>query len=178
MSSLSTLLSLLDSRSFTSLWYWLGFAAMWSLASRNVLGIPSDVVMRARRDEAGRAVLLQWLAVVLPHWRIGPGMAMALTGLGCFVLVVLAGLGFAYGLEAAQALFLMVAPLLAVLVLRVRLAQGLMRVLASHPPQEAARLAARGLVRHGWLTYGMALVSIAVTSFMAALWIVRHPFGI
>lgn len=178
MSSLSALLALLDSRSFTSLWYWLGFAAVWSLASRNVLGIPSDVVMRARRDEAGRAMLLQWLVLVLPQWRIAPGMAMLLTALGCCAVVVLAGLGFAYGLEAAQALFLLVAPMLVVLALRIRLARGLVDVLASHPQQEAARLAARRILRHGWLVFALALVSIAVASFLAALWIARHPFGI
>ena len=152
MSTLSTLLALLDSRSFASLWYWLVFAGLWSLVSRNVLGIPSEVVLRARRDETAQAVLLQWLALVLPHWRIGPGMAAALTGLACFLAVVMA--------------------------LRVRLANGLARLLATQPPPEAARIAARRLVRHGWLAYGVALAAILATSSAAAAWIARHPFGI
>src|SRR5690606_26426461 len=137
-----------------------------------------EVVLRARRDETAQAVLLQWLALVLPHWRIGPGMAAALTGLACFLAVVLAVLGFAHDMEAAQALFLLLAPLMAVMALRVRLANGLPRLLAAQPPPEAARIAARRLVRHGWLAYGVALAAILATSFAAAAWIARHPFGI
>lgn len=178
MSILSTLLALLDNRSFASLWYWLAFAAAWSLASRNVLGIPSAVVLRARRDNGAQAVLLEWLALVLPHWRIGPGMAAALTGLACFAASALAVLGFLHQMEAAQALFLLLAPLMAVLALRIRLASGLSRLLATRPPHEAAAIAAQRLIRHGWIVHGVALAAIAVTSFLAALWIARHPFGI
>lgn len=178
MSTLSTLLALLDSRSFATLWYWLAFAGLWSLASRNILGIPSDVVVRARRDETAQAVLLQWLALVLPQWRIGAGMAAALTGLACFLAVVLAVLGFGHDMEAAQALFLLLAPLMAVMALRIRLAGALARLLASQPPAEAAPRAARQLVRHGWVAYGVALAAIMITSFVAAAWLARHPFGI
>lgn len=178
MSTLSTLLALLDSRSFASLWYWLAFAGLWSLASRNVLGIPSELVLRARRDDTAQAALLQWLALVLPHWRVGPGMAAVLAGLAGFLAAVLAVLGFAHDMEAAQALLLLLAPLAAVMALRIRLARDLARLLATRPPQEAAPLAARRLLRHGWVAYGVALAAIAVTSLVAAAWIARHPFGI
>lgn len=176
MSSLSTLFDLLGSRSFTSLWYWLGFAAIWSAVTRNSLGIPAEVVLRARRGEDWRT-LYRWLVLVLPHWRVGPVAGVVLTALCCFVLTTLAVLGFSHRMEAAQALFLLAAPLLLLLALRVRLALGLVRLLASTPAQEATQTAARRLVRHGWLGVALSLLAIASASVAAAVWIARHPFG-
>lgn len=177
VSSLSSLLALLDSRSFASPWFWLVFAGLWAVVPRNVLGIPSELVLRTRRGEAAPEVLLQWLGLVLPWWRIGPVAAPVLTGLACFLVAMLAVLGFAHEMEAAQALTLLLAPLLAVLALRVWLAQGLARMLAETPAPQAAELAARRLIRHGWVSYGIALISVLFTTFAAALWTARHPFG-
>ena len=40
---------LIDLRSFSNLWYWIALAVAWSSASHWVLGIPYDMVLRARR---------------------------------------------------------------------------------------------------------------------------------
>lgn len=176
MSSLSTLFDLLGSRSFTSLWYWLGFAGIWSAVTRNSLGIPAEVVLRARKGEDWRT-LHDWLVLVLPHWRVGPVAGVVLTALCCFLLTALAVLGFSHRMEAAQALFLLAAPLLLLLALRVRLALGLAQLLATTPPEAAVQTAARRLVRHGWLGVALSLLAIASASVAAAIWIARHPFG-
>ncbi len=176
MSSLSTLFDLLGSRSFTSLWYWLAFAGIWSAVTRNSLGIPAEVVLRARRGEDWQT-LHDWLVLALPHWRVGPVAGAVLTALCCFMLTVLASLGFSHQMEAAQALFLLAAPLLLLLALRVRLALGLAQLLATTPPEAATQTAARRLVRHGWLGVALSLLAIAAASVAAAIWIARHPFG-
>ncbi len=36
-------------RSFSNLWYWIALAVTWSTASHWVLGVPFDMVLRARR---------------------------------------------------------------------------------------------------------------------------------
>ena len=176
VSSLSVLIQLLGSRSFTSLWYWLAFAGIWSVVTRNTLGIPAEVVLRARRGEDWR-VLHDWLRLVLPHWRVGPVAGMVMTALCCFILTTLAVLGFSHQMEAAQALFLLLAPLVLLLVLRVRLALGLARLMLGAPGPEPVQTAARRIIRHGWVGMALSLLAIASASVAAAVWMARHPFG-
>jgi hypothetical protein len=45
----SNVFEVIDMRSFSSLWYWIALAVMWSSASHYVLGVPFDLVQRARR---------------------------------------------------------------------------------------------------------------------------------
>jgi hypothetical protein len=40
---------LIDMRSFSNLWYWIALAVVWSTASHWVLGVPFDLITRARR---------------------------------------------------------------------------------------------------------------------------------
>jgi hypothetical protein len=44
----------IDMRSFSNLWYWIALASLWSSVSHWVLGIPHDMIQRARR-EGGQA---------------------------------------------------------------------------------------------------------------------------
>ena len=39
----------IDMRSFSNLWYWIALAVTWSSASHWVLGVPYDMVGRARK---------------------------------------------------------------------------------------------------------------------------------
>jgi hypothetical protein len=43
----------IDMRSFSNLWYWIALAVLWSSTSHWVLGVPFDMIQRARR-RAGR----------------------------------------------------------------------------------------------------------------------------
>lgn len=191
VSYLAIFLEILDSRSFASLWYWLGLALIWTLMTRNALGVPSDVVMRSRReaktadqseDNPELARLLTWLTVSLPRWHINARDGAVLAAIACFVLTVLGVLGFRHGYEAAQALTLLLAPLALVLLLRIRLARRLDRLMqrmhtGEVSPHRAATEAAHALTRHGWLVFALSLVAIALAASIAALWIGRHPFG-
>ena len=44
-----TLFDVIDFRSFSNLWFWIMLAVAWSTASHWVLGIPFDMVLRARQ---------------------------------------------------------------------------------------------------------------------------------
>ena len=51
-----TLLDVIDARSFSNLWFWTVLAVVWSSASHWVLGVPYDVLLRARR-QGGQALI-------------------------------------------------------------------------------------------------------------------------
>jgi hypothetical protein len=108
-----TIFEVIDMRSFSNLWFWIALAVVWSSASHWVLGVPWDLVTRAKRagGEAVRDVetLAQIYASRLVHVAEVSGLVM--TVLVSFVLTSLALLGFAYGVEFAQAVFLLGLPM-------------------------------------------------------------------
>ena len=44
------LFQVIDLRSFSSVWYWIMLAVLWSSISHYVLGVPYDMITRARRQ--------------------------------------------------------------------------------------------------------------------------------
>ena len=54
MEVLDTVFEVIDMRSFSNLWYWIALAVLWSSTSHWVLGVPHDMIQRARR-EGGQA---------------------------------------------------------------------------------------------------------------------------
>lgn len=116
---------LIDMRSFSNLWYWIALAVLWSMASHWVLGIPYSMVLRARRHGGQAEIDLQDMARInvnrLLHMADTSGLWMV--GLGCFLLSGLFMLGFIYGVELAQAVFLMLLPMSAVSALSLRTAR-------------------------------------------------------
>lgn len=117
MEIFETALEVIDLRSFSNLWYWIALAVLWSSVSHWVLGVPHDMIHRARREGG------QVLADVEDLVRINVNRllhlvdsgALLLVGLLGFWLSTLAVLAFYYGIEFAQALFLLIAPLVIVL---------------------------------------------------------------
>ena len=54
MDLIETIFELIDMRSFSNLWFWIVLAVLWSSTSHWVLGVPWDMVQRARSgDEQG-----------------------------------------------------------------------------------------------------------------------------
>jgi len=45
-----TVFELIDMRSFSNLWYWIALAVVWSTTSHYVLGVPYDMITRAKRS--------------------------------------------------------------------------------------------------------------------------------
>lgn len=191
MAGAQGLLDVLDTRSFSSIWYWLMLTLLWTWVGRGALGIPSDVVAAVRRHarQAGAAegaqagaslLLLDWLSLVLPRWRITPRDGALLLGVVAFGLTLLAGFGFLYGRQTGQALFLLLAPLALLLGLRLRLAAHLDAVLSQAEtreiaPDAAAIQAARLIGRHMRATLALSVVAVGGATLWGARWLATHP---
>lgn len=114
------LMSTIDMSSFSSFWFWLVLASVWSILSHWVLGVPIDMVWQARR-QGGQAMadLEASVRIALGRReakvaRMGPAAA----ALAAFLLTSLAITGFGYGVELCQAFFLLSFPMVFVVWLR------------------------------------------------------------
>lgn len=186
----NSLIGLLDSRSFMTIWYWFALVGMWSATGRSVIGIPSETVSRARSALAANqpespAVmgLLDWLSLVLPRWNLGTTEGAVFLGLTSFALTSLMMLGFVFWLELAQAVFLLIFPFWLLFWMRVRLARRLTPVIeaaqtGSTPPHQAAATAARMMTWHRrWVTV-LSMVSVLLTVLWGSAWALMHPNGL
>ena len=172
------MLGLLDTRAFGSLWYWLVLTGIWTWVGRGALGVPTDVVRAVLRGPAPEAQerLLDWLAVVLPRWRVAPRDGVVLVAAGSFALSALAVLGFWLGREWAQALVLLTGPLAVLGVLRVRLAARLRSLLAEAPDDAPA--AASVIAGHLRQTLVLSVIAVGLAALIGTRWLALHPFGV
>ena len=187
MPGAEAILALLDSRSFGSIGFWVILTLAWTMAGRRCLGVPSDVIAAAGRpqpgpwDDPAALTLLDWLSLTLPRWHLAPREGALLLGVGAFLLSALAVLGFGYGLEMAQALVLLILPFAALFALDLRLARRLGAVLGRAevglPVNEAGAEAARLMRHHRRVGRALSVLSVAVTAFYGAVWMMAHPFG-
>jgi len=108
-----TLFELIDMRSFSNLWFWIVLAVVWSTASHWVLGVPYDMVLRAKRQGGQAEVDLEDMVRINVNrlLYIGQVSGLWLAGFACFFLTLLGLTGFVYGMEFAQAVFLLAFPL-------------------------------------------------------------------
>jgi hypothetical protein len=111
------ILELIDLRSFSNLWYWIALAVMWSTLSHFALGVPYDMVARARRsdiqgDNPKPMIDLQDLVRIngARYLEIVDTAGLWLVAFAGFILTSLAILGFYYWVEFAQAVFLLMFP--------------------------------------------------------------------
>lgn len=155
-----TIFELIDMRSFSNLWFWIALAVFWSSASHWVLGVPWDSVLRAKRNGGQAEIDLQDLVRIncnrLLHIIDVSGLFMV--GFAFFILTGLAGLGFGYNVEFAQAVFLLLFPMSIVGMLSVRVAR---RICAELPAGEVLR---KQLARHRFWVQFIGMISIFVTS--------------
>ncbi|AQS48219.1 hypothetical protein B6V73_01075 [Thioclava sp. JM3] len=165
MEVFDTIARLIDLRSFSNLWYWIALAAVWSSASHWVLGVPWDMVIRARRKggDAGQdlAAMTALSARRLNRIRRDAGFSMSITI--PFMLSFLIITGFIYGSETAQAFALLLVPMMAVFGLSLRLAHKLdAEPTLAHDPA----IAIKALSRHRVNVQAIGVVAIIVS----ALW--------
>jgi len=109
----SSILELIDLRSFSNLWFWIALAVVWSSVSHWVLGVPYDMIQRARRVGGQAQTDLEDIARVNVNRLLYIGRVSGLWILGfiSFALSGLAVLGFWYEVEFAQAVFLLGFPM-------------------------------------------------------------------
>jgi len=162
---------LIDMRSFSNLWYWIALAVLWSTTSHWVLGVPFDMVLRARRQGGGEAQrdledMVRINAGRILH--IADTLGPWLLAFASFVLTSLAILGFLYWVEFAQAVFLLLFPLSLVALMSLRTAR---RIRAREAKGEELR---RILMRHRFWTQVVGMISIFVT----AMWGMAMNYGL
>ena len=149
-------------RSFSNLWYWIALAVVWSSTSHWVLGVPYDMIQRAARHGGEAETDLEDMVRINCNRLIyiAGVSGLWLLGLVSGLLTSLAILGFWYGVEFAQAVFLLAAP---------------MTLVGALSLNAAAQIRARGLRgealrkrmhRHRVHTQIVGMVAI----FITALW--------
>ncbi len=164
---------LIDLRSFSNLWYWIALAVLWSTTSHWVLGVPFDLVTKARRNGGQAEQDLHDLVGINVRRMlyIASVSGMWLIGIVAFVFTVLLILGFVYGSEFAQAVFLLVVPMAIVGALSLSTAQQI-----SVQGMEGEDLY-RKLTRHRIKVQAIGMVSIFVTSLWG-MWQNMQVFAI
>lgn len=107
--------SLFRYESFFSVWYWVLTVTVWVIVCQRTLGVPHDMVLRADRlpRVAERVDLLARIGAERLAG-IGTSFGAPLAAACGFGLAGLGGLGYLYGVEAAKASFVLLAPLAAV----------------------------------------------------------------
>jgi hypothetical protein len=156
-----TLFEVIDMRSFSNLWYWIAIAVTWSTTSHWVLGVPFDMLQRARRqggqaDADFEAMVrinvnrLNYIQTISGVWLV----VFASTLMSALVI-----LGFWYNVEFAQAVFLLAFPLSIVAGLSFRTAEKIGR---SGETGEALK---RRMIRHRFATQIVGMLALVVTAF-------------
>lgn len=172
------LLSLIDLRSFSNLWYWIALAVTWSSTSHWVLGVPFDMVHKAQRIGGAAADDLVMIARINVSriLYIGREAGFALTILVSFALTMLVALGWFYDAEFAQAVALLAVPLSGVGLLSLRRAALMEPLLAQ--VEADPEMVVKGLLRHRTQTQVIGMISISVTAFWGMFQNLAHsiPF--
>lgn len=156
---------LIDMRSFSNLWFWIALAVMWSTVNHWVLGVPYDMILRARRakGETGQdfedLVRINVNRILL----IAEESGVLLVGFASFMLTALVLLGFVYDREFAQALVLLGTPMTLVAWLVVRTARAI-RTRDLHGPDLVKRLS-----RHRVMTQVIGIISLFITAMWGML---------
>ncbi len=165
----------IDLRSFSNLWYWIGLAVLWSSVSHWVLGVPHDAILRARRGKPEEALKdlhdltrvnvnrILYIVDVSGSW---------LTLFSSAMITVLAITAFHYNLEFAQAVFFLLVPMVILGALSVRTARKIQR------QQLSGEALIRQLIVHRFVTQLLGVISIFLTA-MFGMWVNLYtgPFG-
>ncbi|MDP3861920.1 MAG: component of SufBCD complex [Phaeovulum sp.] len=165
MDMLQTLTDLIDMRSFSNLWYWIALAVTWSSASRWVIGVPWDMVIRARRRGGVAAEQLHTLMRlnVARYLLVAREGGLAATALGSFLMTVVLLLGFAYQVEFCQALSFIAVPMTLVAWLSLRVAQHYEAALTDGVPSTEVLI--HVLSRHRLHVQLVGIVALTITAF-------------
>ena len=152
-------------KSFSSIWYWIMTGIAWSMTCHWTLGVPYDALVRAHSKGGQVAADTEAMAHlnirrVVGFFEGGASIAVAVVA---FFMAILATFGFAYGYELAQAMFMLLMPLLIVQALNIRLAFRL------HRTQPEGVTLRKALVGRRFWNQVIGLTSILLATIMAFL---------
>lgn len=155
-----TIVEVIDARSFTNVWFWMVLAVFWSTLSHYVLGVPFDMIVRARRSGGEAEEDLHRLVDINIRrlFYITRVSGLLLMGFWAFTLTALLLLGFWYWIELAQAISFLVLPVTLIGFMTLRTA----RIIDEQKPQGQDLI--RRLLRHRFWTHVTGMISIFVTA--------------
>ena len=158
----NTLFEVIDMRSFSNLWFWIALAVVWSSVSHWVLGVPFDMIQKARKIGGQAEVDLHDMVRINVNrlLYIGQVSGLVLLTFLSFFLTSLGIMAFFYDVEFAQAVFLLAFPMTMVGALSLATAKA---IALQQPEGEA--LYAR-LSKHRVITQFIGMISI----FITAMW--------
>lgn len=173
MTLFDTIFEVIDLRSFSNLWYWIGLAVIWSSASYFVLGVPNDMVMRARREGGQALEDLEILLMINARRLLAISRGVGLVGLGVFSFIVTSLLVLAawYHIEFAQAVLFLVGPSAFVAALRLSLAT----IIVEQIPRDEHLFSL--LRRHRFVVQIVGLATIFVTAMFGMYQNLLVPHG-
>jgi hypothetical protein len=157
---LETAFEVIDMRSFSNLWYWIVLAVLWSSTSYWVLGVPYEMIQRARREGGQLQQDVEDLVRINVTRFLGMVEAGSLvfSALAAFWLSALAILAFYYDVEFAQAVFLLLGPMVFVVWASIRTGR---RILAGENAGDALH---HRLIVHRRIVQVIGIFAIAVTA--------------
>ena len=140
---------------------WIGLAVLWSSVSHWVLGVPHDMIIRARRDKIGPAMddlhdLVRVNVNRILYISEVSGAWMLLFGSAFFTILGMTA--FVYDVEFSQALFFLVAPLGALAMMSFWTARKIRR------DGDKELVLIKRLLRHRFATQMVGVFSIFVTA--------------
>lgn len=159
------LLSLIDTHSFSNLWFWIGLAVMWSNLAHHILGVPFDMVQRARKNGGQPMTDLEEMTAIQLRRRLGLMRAggVWIVGVWAAILTVLLVMAVQHQLELAQALSLLLVPATLAMAISMRFALKLERMM---PKGEDL---CRQLTWHRVVIQAVGLAAIFVTAVYGML---------
>lgn len=164
------LFRLIETNSFSSIWFWLLVAITWSSASHWVLGVPFDLVQKALKEGGATEdrvhTLLRINVARLENIQRIAGMIMI--GFTSFMLTVFAILGFYYWIEFFQAMFLLTFPLMLV---------GLINIYMAHRLDEELPTG-KELFKMFRRTRLMIMVIGMLSIFVTSMWGMYHVISV
>lgn len=165
---------MIDGSSFSSIWYWIALAVLWSAASHYAIGVPYDLAVRAGKQGGQKMQDIEDLTRInvnrLMNIAHVTGLFnVALTATGLTTLFIM---GVFYDIEFAQALFFLVFPMSIVALMNISTA------LKIHKTEPQGIELVSHLKKHRFKTQCVGIASI----FITAMWgmyqnIVVGPFG-
>jgi len=162
MDWLQIIFEVIDLRSFSNLWYWLALAFFWTSASQRVLGVPFDMIARARHEGGETLADMETLVRInmTRTLRIARTTGLLVVGSVCFVITTLIILGFWYRIEIAQAVLFLLVPVAILGMLTLRTS----RLIAAG--ENSGQALCRRLTRHRFETQVLGMFAI----FITAMW--------
>ena len=157
-----TILKLIDLQTFTSFWYWLVVIVTWSIAGNWLIGVPFDILMRARKCPPQELADLEAIVEINVRRIVWTShlFGIAMVALIAFFLCMLATMSFVYRIELAQGLLMLCAPMTIVVMINFLLAFQL----------HAAPLQGRDLVRRLFVVRLWVQIVAMISLFLSAIY--------